>query len=295
MLLKFRLLTVFLFFLQTTVCIAQQTLIRSGVITLAESKMVGFKNLTLTKERVSFTNVSTNEWFSYPLSEVIKVEDDKQQVIVYGTAPKPQPTTVVEAVRDTLYRPGYPDGIYKSKEDFINKKPATTPYLVPKGLVGLEKPTLETIEDACFFYDINNEKVKKAFAISYKGCLYFRIGAILENRNKTDRAQDSHFTNGFVRVLIGGENYFYTEADLANIWAQGVAYGVGGVGGGVLAASNIKGKGIVWDFKNSEFNIFKNCKDYNLFIKSVYPEGVQNCDGQQPDMYEVRVAMEKIK
>ena len=57
----------------------------------------------------------------------------------------------------------------------------------------------------------------------------------------------------------------------------------------------IKGKGIVWDIKNQEFNIFKNCKDYNDFIKDKYPEGVQQCENQQPDMLLVRKAIEKIK
>jgi len=44
-----------------------------------------------------------------------------------------------------------------------------------------------------------------------------------------------------------------------------------------------------------EFNIFKNCKDYNAFIQPLYAEGVQECKKQQVNIWEVRKAMEKIK
>ena len=54
-------------------------------------------------------------------------------------------------------------------------------------------------------------------------------------------------------------------------------------------------KGIVWDVKNKEFNIFKNCKDYNEFIKAIYPEGVQSCEQHQPDITRIREVIEKIK
>jgi len=70
---------------------------------------------------------------------------------------------------------------------------------------------------------------------------------------------------------------------------------MGGVAGGVIASNAIKGKGIVWDFKNEEFNIFRSCKDYNDFIRDKYPEGVQECNSQQPDILQIRAAMEIIK
>lgn len=202
-----------------------------------------------------------------------------------------------QTANDSLFKPNYPEGVYRTKEDFINKKPFQKVELTPKGLIGLEKPTLTNITHNCFFYyTFSDEKIKDAFAISYKGHLYFQIYAILENRNKTDRAQSNNFPNSFVRVLLGGTNYLYTEADLANGWAQGLA--VGGVGGAVgFAMSNkmIYGKGIVWDFKNNEFNIFKNCEDYNDFIKDKLPEGIQKCKKNQPDVLLIRNDIEKIK
>lgn len=198
---------------------------------------------------------------------------------------------------DSLFKPNYPEGIYRTKEDFIKKIPFQKVEIIPKGLIGFTKPILNTITHNCFFYySFSDEKIEDVFAVSYKGHLYFQISAILSNRNKTDRAQTNNFPNGFVRVILGGENYFYTEAELANAWAQGFAYGgIGGAIGGALASKMIYGKGLVWDFKNNEFNIFKNCEDYNNFIKDKYKEGIQTCKENQPDVLKIRIDLDKIK
>lgn len=83
--------------------------------------------------------------------------------------------------------------------------------------------------------------------------------------------------------------------DLANIWAQGAAFGLGGASSYTLAQEMINKKGIVWDFKNKEFNIFKSCKDYNRFIEKIHPESVQKCENQQPDIIEIRKTIDIIK
>ncbi|WP_290820133.1 hypothetical protein [Flavobacterium sp.] len=54
-------------------------------------------------------------------------------------------------------------------------------------------------------------------------------------------------------------------------------------------------KGIIWDFKNKEFNIFKNCKDYNRFIEKIHTESIQKCENQQPDITEIRKTIDIIK
>lgn len=202
-----------------------------------------------------------------------------------------------EISTDSLYKPNYPEGIYRTKEYFIKKIPFQRTTVVPKGLIGLTKPTLNTIVHNCFFYySFSDEKIQDVFAISYKGHLYFQISAILKNRNKTDRAQSNNFPNSFVRVILGGNNYLYTEAELSNVWAQGIAYGgIGGAVGGALANKWVYGKGLVWDFKNNEFNIFKNCEDYNEFIKDKNNDGIQTCKENQADVFRIRKDIEKIK
>lgn len=276
----------------------QQKEVKAGVITLASDQMLGFSNLKIVEDNVSFINIATNTEVTHPLSEVRLIEDDNQKTIYKGNiAPNPKPVTIIN---DTLYRPNYPEGIYKTKEDFLKKKPSSREFVLPVDRTGT---FLQDIEHNCFFLVDDGDKLKNAFAVSYKGNLYFQVNAVLKNRNKTDRAQTYEVSHEFIRVILGGDNYFYTETGLANVWAQAASYGVaGGVAGAMGGGSaSVPGdpwrysKGIVWDFKNKEFNIFKNCKDYNKFIEPIYPEGVQECDGQQPEIYLVREAMEKVK
>ncbi|CAA0234345.1 conserved hypothetical protein [Tenacibaculum maritimum] len=199
-------------------------------------------------------------------------------------------TTIIKS--DTLFKTNYPDGIYLSKKDFINKKANTSKVVELRNFN--KKPIDSIIHNPYFYYVENNKKVRNVFAVSYKGHLYFQIKAILKNRNKTDRAQSTNFHNTFVRVIMGGKNYLYTEAKLVNKWAMGTAVNFGIVGG-IIANDLIKGKGIVWDFENQEFNIFKSCKDYNKFIIGKTKDDVQECKNHQPNMLKVRETIKKIK
>lgn len=281
----------------TTICFSQEIKpVTKGTITLCTNQKIKFRNLKYKEGMVTFVNMTTNSDFTYFLNAVRLIEDESNTVIYKRIEETKSKENTVEIISDTLFRPNYPPGIYKTKEDFINKKATPEEGIAAKGLIGIEKPFLADIEHSCYFYTRSDRKIKNVFAISYEGHLYFQIDAILSNRNKTDRAQDSQFPNGFVRVIMGGENYYYTEADLSNLWAQALSYGaVGGAAGGYLAKSAIYGKGVVWDFKNQEFNIFKNCSDYNDFIKAIYPEGVQDCPKQQPNIWKIRKDMEKVK
>ena len=291
-----RLFFICILFQSLLISAQQKNFVAEGLITLKNNQTTGFEKLYFVGEKVAFKNVATNTQTVFLLADIYKIEDDAQHVVYKNGERQKMEEVKVPEIQDTLFKPRYPEGIYKTKEEFIAKKPSSTETVRPKGLVGLDKPLLITIEHACYFYDMADYKFKDVFAISYKGHLYFQVQAILDNRNKTDRAQASDFANGFVRVIMGGDHYFYTEADLSNAWAQGVAYGgVGGAGGGALARSFVNGKGIVWDFKNNEFNIFKNCKDYNAFIHPLYPAGVQECKKQQANIWEIRKAIEKIK
>ena len=197
--------------------------------------------------------------------------------------------------KDTLYYSNYPEGVYLSKADFIKKIPSPTYKVYPVSLFGRERlPKVSKIHNCYFFDEKTSKKVKNIFAVSYNGSLYFQINAILKNRNKSDKAQSSNYPNSFVRTIMGGENYLYTEAELVNKWAAGTAVNFGAVGGAIYQ-DLIKGKGIVWDFKNHEFNIFKSCIDYNEFIQDKLASAVQDCEQHEPDMFEVRKAILEIK
>lgn len=318
-----RQLLFFLLLFHYTFCFSQNEtpLAKKGTITLADNGKIQFNNLRLANGKFVFMDIASSSEKELPISDIKYIEDEQmsrvfsnktvidkareadlkleeeQKAIALEESNKREIAykKKQEADKKRLALGLYPPGIYKTKEDFIAKTPQLTNEVTPKGLVGFEKPTLYDIADNCFFYDtMSDEKIKKVFAISYKGNLYFQIRAILENRNETDRAQSNDFPDGFVRVLSSGQNYYYLELNLVNGWAQALAYN-GGVAGGAIEGSLHNQKGIVWDIKNSEFNIFKNCKDYNDFIKPLYPEGVQECKKQQPDILLIRKAIEIIK
>nr|WP_321231301.1 hypothetical protein [uncultured Psychroserpens sp.] len=197
--------------------------------------------------------------------------------------------------QDTLYYPQYPDGVYASKTDFINKTPSSVDSIYPMQIYKLERiPETELVHNCFFFSQKTRSKIRNVFAISYKGQLFFQVKAILKNRNKEDRAQKSTHHNSFVRVFIGGDNYLYTEAELGNQWAVGTAANFGIVGNSI-AQDLINGKGVVWDYKNKEFNIFKSCKDFNNFIEDKGPDYVLECESHQPHYVKVREAINSIK
>ena len=97
----------------------------------------------------------------------------------------------------------YPEGIYETKESFINKTPTKLNRIVAKGNHGIKKKLLDTVTHNCYFYYLGSDKkVKNVFAVSYKGVLFFQLLAVLrpKNRNKKDKSQTTNVQNQFVQV-----------------------------------------------------------------------------------------------
>lgn len=307
--------------LNSIIGLAQSKLAEKGTITLADNQKIAFNNIRLQDGKFVFFDIKSGTESNLSINEIKYIEDDRDSKIFTNKtvvdrtresdlkleAEQKRLTIAAETKKAADYKQKlevekknpamnlYPFGIYATKQDFLNKIPTSTEEIIPKEVVDLDKSILYGIPNECFFYYLQSDKkVKNAFAITYRGNLYFQISAILENRNKTDRFQSNDHPNSFVRVRSYGANYYYSEVELANFWAQGFVYN-DGIAGAIMAENMSKGKGIVWDIKKQEFNIFKNCQDYNDFIKDKYPEGVQECKNQQPDMLQVRKAIEKIK
>lgn len=252
-------------------------IVKFGEITLVNDEVIKFSNLTYDDEKVEFTDAQTQQTEHLFLASIKKIEEGEIEI--------------VEIIKEeNLYQSTYPDGVYLSKEEFIQKTPSVRGGIYPSTLVG--KP----LNDQCFFhYADSNKRIRNVFAVSHQGKLYFQVNAILKNRNQTDRAQTADFKNSFVRVLMGGNNYLYTEVDLANAWAQAAAYGgVGGTAGYYLAQAAIHNKGILWDYRNQEFNIFKNCKDYNKFMQENRPSQRLHCKNGEYHIEAVRSAVVQI-
>ncbi|MGL6038900.1 MAG: hypothetical protein ACRC0E_08440 [Soonwooa sp.] len=274
--------------------------IKTGVITTVTNEKIAAIDFKWDKNgKASFLNASNKQMEDLYENSIKSLEpiEENAENLSNITNQKALNPSVKKLIDDGLYRPMLPEGIYVTKQEFIDKVPSQKKQLSKRGLYGFEKPVLEDADQICFFFDEKESKLKNVFAVVQNGILYFSIKAILDfkNRNKNDRAQDSDNPNSFARSTIGGNNYYYAEINVGNVWAKGLAMGTGGTGGYAMMQSQNSYKGIVWDSANQEFNIFKNCKDYNDFIKDKSPQDVQECTTNQPDNFRVRKAIEKIK
>ncbi|NDJ00089.1 hypothetical protein GWA97_13445 [Flavobacterium sp. LaA7.5] len=268
--------------------------VNNGIITLSSGATTGFINLRFINDIVVYHDVVTKKEMAYKLSEVSLIRNDLQEVVYKNPTIIVNEQKLIASKTDSLFKPNYPEGIYKTKEDFINKKPSSNENILPFGIDGgiyLEYPL-----NNCDFLKEDRTKLKKVFAVSYKGHLYFQLKAVTKNMDEDDRGQNGDFPNSFARVITGGKNYFYMEADIIDVSVQSAPYPGRGitVGVSVYKSPAIK-KGFVWDFKNQKFTIFKTCEDFNAFIEPLYPEGKQECKRQEANILAVRKAIEKIK
>ena len=196
-----------------------------------------------------------------------------------------------------LFRPHYPAGLYATKEDFMNKTPSATDEIYPDRFEDLDWEDPNTMIDDCFFkYRSTDKKVKATFAVSYKGYLFFQKAQMIipRNRNKKDKDQTTYGINAFSRVKQGGNSFFYTETELKSGWESALYMNLGAAGS--VAESRLdRLKGIVWDFEKQEFNIFRNCKDLNVFLQEYCPHFVYKCQSKKYDILLVREAINEIK
>lgn len=157
----------------------------------------------------------------------------------------------------------YPEGLYLTKEDFLNKK-VTKLNISPfnKGRMGKEE--LKGNEKSFYFqYSETQEQVRKYFAISYKGNLYIRSGSIEKYRNKKDKSHTALKPNKYTKVLYIGSDYLYLEFPFANKWGASLLMNISPV----LYGVTLNTTPIIWDYKNDEFNLFRSNKDFNSFLE----------------------------
>lgn len=134
--------------------------------------------------------------------------------------------------QQSIYQSTLPEGLYLTKDDFLKKTPSEFIQLTIDRIRLVDDT--DSLARRCFFKEKeSNKRVKKVFAISHNGQLYFSNWAILDNKSKNDKSVSPvESMNSFVRVLIGGDNFLYAEGAFVNTWQTGISGGVtGGVGG----------------------------------------------------------------
>lgn len=161
----------------------------------------------------------------------------------------------------------YKEGFYNTVEDFINNKVSPSGEIKPKLNFFDNKFVNSGTPDVCYFSRVaDTSKVTKIFAISYKGALYIRDRYISKYAIKGKGNQSTGHENKFIKVQKDG-NFLYLEAEIANNWSKGLAYG--GIGGAVGASigSNLNAlKGIIFDFETKKFDVIRNCNDLKKYI-----------------------------
>lgn len=135
--------------------------------------------------------------------------------------------------------------------------------------------TLDTIpegyqDNQIFFVLPKQKKLKHVFAVSYKGDVYIQEKSIIINAEKGDKSQVPLYLLAYTRVLSDG-NFFHLECRTKNINSSTVI----GMGGGLLGAvfaEALRDKNdspcILFDFQSKKFNIIRNNKDFDEFLKS---------------------------
>lgn len=189
----------------------------------------------------------------------------------------------------------YSDGFYVTLEDFINKKSTKLNPVERREIVGFEKKVINknSIVDQVFLYVIADKtKLTGVFAVVLNGNLYIQQKNFRKYAVKGDKSEEGDNPNSYHRVLKAGK-FLYLEAELANSWSKGLAYGSGGAVGGVIGSSMNRLKGIVFDINKKEFNILKDCKDFNEFLTSFQVDNVK-CENKKIDIITVRENINKI-
>ena len=194
-----------------------------------------------------------------------------------------------------------PDGLYKTKKDLLAGKPSSTEK-VKFRFYNPGPDSLNIPPDRCYFnYESTGKKVRKMLAVKFWGELYFQTGSMVlpKNRNKKDDAQTALSLPAlyeFNRVTAFSDKYAYFEAALKSMWEQGLMDNLSVSTGTPYDDIGLGfNKSVVWDYEKQEFNIFRNCKDYNRFMEANNPVAVQDCTGKNYDRNIARKAVLDIK
>jgi hypothetical protein len=176
----------------------------------------------------------------------------------------------------------FPDGLYMTLEDVLNKKPSSTEELFYRCASVCDSTDLP--EKVFFYFKVENKKVKYPFGVSYKGELYFQT--YRKYTNKKDKGYDPDAYSRFCKVTSYGR-FLYFEEDIMGLWTKGLMYN--------LAYGTVNGKtrGMVIDFEKKEINIFRDCEDVNVFLKEHNLKEFE-CESKRLSIEETRKIIEDI-
>lgn len=178
----------------------------------------------------------------------------------------------------------FPEGIYMTLEDVLNKKPSSTDEVYIK--TNEEYNEADLPEKAFFYFKKNDKKVKFPLAVSYKGDMYFQT--YRKYTNKKDKGYDPDAYSRFCKVTNYGRFIYFEES----MRGQFSKFALGAIST-LTYLINGKIKGIVLDLENKEFNMLRDCEDLNNFLKEKNIPEIE-CTSDKFTIQELRAKIDEI-
>lgn len=184
----------------------------------------------------------------------------------------------------------YPPGIYLGYKSFLSKDPSSGKTVEARNVFKPKEVILDPLIDNCYFYyKRTGKRVKDAFAISYNGSLYIRVEELQKYMEKKDSRQRMDNGDSFVRVLDQG-TYLYMEGYIKKGRGIGLAIGGGPISIGT-GGPREELRGIIYDTVSEGFDMFRDCQDFNAFLRDRHPLKAFDCDQKQVPIELVRKIM----
>ncbi|KAA2224678.1 hypothetical protein FW780_10875 [Chryseobacterium sediminis] len=178
----------------------------------------------------------------------------------------------------------FPEGVYMTLEDVLNKKPSSTEEIYFKACEKCD--SLNLPEKAFFYFKQKDKRVKFPLAVSHKGEMYFQTYRKYTNRD--DKGYDPDQYSRFCKVINYGR-FIYFEENMKGLWSKAFL----GALSPLTYSINGKTKGIVLDLENKEFNILQNCDDLNDFLSAHNIPEIQ-CNSETYTIADLRAKIEEI-
>ena len=112
-----------------------------------------------------------------------------------------------ETANKFIRKGDFPEGIYMTIEDVLNKKPSSTEEVYLKTTD--RNDTVNLPEKAFFYFKQKNKKIIYPLAISYQGEMYFQT--YRKYTNKKDKGYDPDQYSRFCKVSNYGRFIYFEE------------------------------------------------------------------------------------
>lgn len=178
----------------------------------------------------------------------------------------------------------FPDGIYMTLEDVLNKKPSSTEELYYKNAENSD--TTDLSQKVFFYFKEKDKKVKFPLGVSYNGEMYFQT--YRKYTNKKDKGYDPDAYSRFCKVTTYGR-FIYFEENMRGMFSK---FALGGINP-ITYSINGNLKGIVLDLENKEFNMLRDCDDLNNFLKEKNITQIE-CNSDKFTIGELRAKIDEI-